>query len=40
MADAPALQRIYRGATVTYIERRALTLDEAVDLVANTLACG
>ncbi|MFI1305556.1 GNAT family N-acetyltransferase [Streptomyces sioyaensis] len=39
MDDAPALQRIYRGATLTYIERRALTLDEAVDLVANTLAC-
>ncbi|WP_432002380.1 GNAT family N-acetyltransferase [Streptomyces sioyaensis] len=39
MDDAPALQRIYHGATLTYIERRALTLDEAVDLVANTLAC-
>ncbi|MFI9076235.1 GNAT family N-acetyltransferase [Streptomyces sioyaensis] len=39
MADAPALQRIYSGATLTYIERRALTLDEAVDLLANTLAC-
>ncbi|MFF7228596.1 GNAT family N-acetyltransferase [Streptomyces sioyaensis] len=39
MEDAPALQQIYRGASLKYIERRALTLDEAVDLVAHTLAC-
>ncbi|WP_329151012.1 GNAT family N-acetyltransferase [Streptomyces sp. NBC_01456] len=38
MADAPALQRIYCGASLTYLERRALTLNEAVDLVAQTLA--
>ncbi|MFI1156517.1 GNAT family N-acetyltransferase [Streptomyces sioyaensis] len=37
--DAPALQRIYSGASLKYIERRALTIDEAVDMVANTLAC-
>ncbi|MFE7780738.1 MULTISPECIES: GNAT family N-acetyltransferase [Streptomyces] len=39
MADAPALQRIYSGASLKYIERRALSIDEAVDLVADTLAC-
>ncbi|MEV6566326.1 GNAT family N-acetyltransferase [Streptomyces kronopolitis] len=38
MEDAPALQRIYSGASLRYVERRELTLDEAVALVANTLA--
>ncbi|WP_433856408.1 GNAT family N-acetyltransferase [Streptomyces kronopolitis] len=38
MNDAPALQRIYSGASLRYIERRSLTLDEAVALVANALA--
>lgn len=38
MDDAPALQRIYNGASLTYIERRPLTLDEAVGLVADALA--
>ncbi|MCZ1009804.1 GNAT family N-acetyltransferase [Streptomyces lydicus] len=39
MADAPALQRIYSGASLTYIERRPLGIDEAIGLLANTLAC-
>ncbi|WP_308290134.1 GNAT family N-acetyltransferase [Streptomyces kronopolitis] len=38
MDDAPALQRIYSGASLRYVERRALTLDEAVAQVANALA--
>ncbi|MGW8557124.1 GNAT family N-acetyltransferase [Streptomyces tubercidicus] len=39
MDDAPALQRIYSGASLTYIERRALGIDEAVDLLTTTLTC-
>ncbi len=39
MADAPALQRIYSGTSLKYIERRPLSIDEAVDLVANTPSC-
>ncbi|MEV7466419.1 GNAT family N-acetyltransferase [Streptomyces kronopolitis] len=37
MDDAPALQRIYSGVSLRYIERRELTSGEAVALVANTL---
>ncbi|MGW2920090.1 GNAT family N-acetyltransferase [Streptomyces angustmyceticus] len=37
MADAPALQRIYSGASLRYIERRPLSIDEAIDLLSNAL---
>lgn len=39
MDDAPALQRIYSGASLRYIEREALSLDEAVTVLAGTLVC-
>ncbi|GES29653.1 GNAT family N-acetyltransferase [Streptomyces angustmyceticus] len=39
LADAPALQRVYRGASLAYIERGELSIGEAVGLVADSLAC-
>ncbi|MFF2808536.1 GNAT family N-acetyltransferase [Streptomyces sp. NPDC058000] len=35
--DAPALQKIYRGASLTYIERQGLSAAEAITMVSDAL---